>query len=131
METEPKKSNSVNRSITIIITFTDVIQENDIQLKPFVKYLEELILDKKLMLTQIKSETAKDALKIIYDKILHDLVDSGKVQKLKEILNLLQENSSSRKEIDLVFNGYKENASFLISACRKDNFYLVKAIVDR
>ena len=108
-----------------------MIQENDIQLKPFVKYLEELILDKKLMLTQIKSETAKDALKIIYDKILHDLVDSGKVQKLKEILNLLQENSSSRKEIDLVFNGYKENASFLISACRKDNFYLVKAIVDR
>ena len=96
-----------------------------------VQYLEELILDKNLRITQTESETAKDALKIIYDKILHDLVDSEKVQKLKEILNWLQENSRNRNDLGLVFNGYKDNASFLTSACRKDNFNLVNVIVDR
>ena len=74
-----------------------------------------MILDENLRITKIESETAKDALKIVYDKVLHDLVDSEKVQKLKEILNLLQKNSRKRNDLGLVFNGYRENPSFLTS----------------
>ena len=96
-----------------------------------VQHLEELILDENLRITKIESETAKDALKIVYDKVLHDLVDSEKVQKLKEILNLLQKNSRKRNDLGLVFNGYRENPSFLTSVSRTDNFNLVKRIVDR
>ena len=96
-----------------------------------VQHLEELILDENLRITKIESETAKDALKIVYDKVLHDLVDSEKVQKLKEILNLLQKNSRKRNDLGLVFNGYRENPSFLKSVSCTDNFNLVKRIVDR
>ena len=96
-----------------------------------VQHLEELILDENLRITKIESETARDALKIVYDKVLHDLVDSEKVQKLKEILNLLQKNSRKRNDLGLVFNGYRQNPSFLTSVSRTDNFNLVKRIVDR